>query len=228
MSLPKTFRHLTIDGWILIDNATGTESRYPYSWWITQEPGYSTISGATVILYTEGGDQSINYYVKDNSVFPLPVDPWLAADGYIAKQSIYDAAYVEFIGTPTTLAQAKSIKNFELLAQMQIIRDGEIIFLADTFSSNAISYSRLKEELSYSLYLTDVPSGFYVNDITNTQITFTLTNLKDLVGGIEKLYYLCWLQYDIHFAAINALTTIGDVMAYNVTTGAWPTVPFTP
>jgi len=227
MPLPKKFRHLVVDGKICIDNGTGTESIYPLSWWGTQEPGYSTISGATYIQYTEGGGQDINYYVKDDSVFPLPVDPWLAADGYIAKQSIYDADYATFIGTPTTLAQAKALKIGELLAQMQLIRDGEVIFGGNTFNSNVVVYARLKESLSYSLYLTDVPLGFYVNDITNTQISFTLANLKDLVAGIEKLYYLCWLQYDVHAAAINALTTIGDVMAYDVTTG-WPTVPFTP
>lgn len=225
--MAKTFRHSVTDGWIFIDNNTGVESKYPYAWWITQEAAYTYPSGATYLQYTEGGTQSVNYYCKNNSVFALPEDPWLAGNGYIAKQAVYDAAYAAYIGTPTTLAAAKAQKIAELYAQMEEIRAGQVIFGANTYESGFLHYRRLKEELSYSTYLTDVPVGYYVNDINDVQVAFTLANLQTLVGGIEKLYYLCYLQYDVHKAAINALGTINDVVAYDVTTG-WPTVPFTP
>jgi hypothetical protein len=229
--MAKTFRHNLIDNYIGIDNNTGIESIYPYSWWITQEPAYTFPSGATYVVYTEGGVSGQSYYIKNGNQYALPLDPWSAANAYIAKQVIYDADYATYIVTPATLAQAKAQKVAQLTTQMTEIREGGVLFTPIvtqyTFDSGIVHYNRLQEEKFYSDYLTDVSLGYYVNDITNAQISFTYTNLKDLIGGIQKLYYECFLNYDIHYAAIQVLITIPAVQAYDVTTG-WPTIPFTP
>jgi hypothetical protein len=228
--MAKTFRHNLANNYIWIDNDTGTESMYPYSWWITQEPGYTFPSGAAYLMYTEGGAPGQSYMIKNGNQTGLPLDPWPAADIYISKQALYDIAYADFLNAPTTLQQAKEQKVAQLLTKMVEKRQGKIIFSGNTFESGVVHYSRLKEERDYADYLTDVPVGYYVNDVTNpipVQVSFTYTNLKDLVAGIEKLYHECFLNYDTHYAAIQALTTISSVQAYDVTTG-WPTVPFTP
>jgi hypothetical protein len=230
--MAQTFRHNVADGRIYIDNNTGVESGYPYSWWITQESAYTFPDGAAFVMYTEGGVSGQSYYIKNGNQYALPLDPWPAADAYIAKQTVYDADYATYIGTPTTLAQAQAQKIVQLATEMSEIRQGNVLFTPDdtqyTFDSGIVHYARLKEERDYADYLTDVPEGYYVNDTTSpisVEVSFTYTNLKDLVALIENLYYLCYLNYDEHYAAIQALTTIVAVQAYDVTTG-WPTTPF--
>jgi len=225
--MAKTFRHIVSDGLVFVNN-NATESMYPYSWWITQEAAYTYPATAVILVYTEGGISGQSYYIDtDQNQHALPLDPWPAANVYISKQAVYDIAYADFIGTPTSLSEAKEQKVLQLITKMQEVRTGEVIFGANNFNTTYIAYSRLMEEKEYSDYLTDVPAGYYVNDIADTQVAFTYANLKILVGGIQKLYYECWLNYDIHYAAIQALATIPAVQAYVITTG-WPTVPFTP
>lgn len=230
MSFPKIFRHGVVDGWIRIDNATGTESIYPYSWWITQEPAYIYPSGASYVQYTEGGVPGQSYYIKDDNQYGLPQDPWLEGNAYIAKQSIYDAAYAIFIGTPTTAAEAKALKFNSLLAQLQIIRSGGVIYGANTFPSSVVEYQSRFSELDRAIRAAALPVGYYVKDVLAAHVSLNLADLTLLVDGIEELHYEARLVNDTHNEAINAFgNTVGDIttiMAYDVTTG-WPTVPFT-
>jgi hypothetical protein len=225
--MAKTFRHTITDGGIYINN-NATESHYPYSWWITQEPGYTYPANAIYVQYTEDGVPGQSYYhTNDNNQYGLPVDPWLAADGYIAKQALYDADYAEYIGTPQTLGEAKTQKFSSLFSLYVEKRDGEVIYDSNTFPSDFTNYQLRSSELSYSTSLSAVPVGYYVKDIDGVHVSLDLAGVEALLHVIEELHYLCRINYDIHYENIDILTDIEDVIYYNITTG-WPTIPYSP
>src|SRR5271157_2668960 len=100
------------DGWIFIgdENNPSTESYYPISWWITQEPGYSPPTGTIWEWYVQGKF----HYTFDNINQYNAVYPWADGDIYIAKKNTYDANYAIYLNTPQTLTQAKALKIQEL------------------------------------------------------------------------------------------------------------------
>lgn len=223
----RRFRHMVTDGLVGILDGTPTESIYPFSWWILEVPDYSYPEGATYIQYVEGGTSGQNYYVKDNSQHPLPEDPWLAGNTYIANKLVYDSDYDEYINTPKTLSEAKNIKWNELFSQFDTVRSGGIVYLTNTFPSDMVTMARLRQELNYCIALETTPIGYYVKDILNAHINLNLPGLTTVVVRIEELHYLCRVNYDYHYEAVDNLTTIEDVMAYDVTTG-WPAIPYSP
>lgn len=227
MSFPKIFRQSVPDGWIRIDNATGTESMYPYSWWLTQEPLYTYPTDASYVQYTEEGVSGQSYYIKNDTQYGLPEDPWLAGNSYIAKQSIYDAAYALFLSTPTTVEQAKALKIEELIAQLQIVRNGGVIYGANTFPSSVFDYQARFSELDRAIRATFVPMGYYVKDISGLHVSLNLSDLTAVIDLIEELHYEARLTYDLHNEAIKSLSDINDIMAYNITE-YWPIIPYTP
>jgi hypothetical protein len=233
MTLPKTFRHMIIDSYIVIDNGTGTSSSYPLDWWMTQEPSYQLPpENVAVLKYTIGGGQSKNFYItKDDNVAPLPQDPWLAIDGYITKQAIYDAAYATYLIWPHTLNQAKSIKFNELMAKYIEKIEGSVNFDngagIKTYSSTYFYFNNFFHEKDLFTSLGSVPIGYKVRDDDHNEVSFTLVNLQDLVILMQQLRYECRLTYANHHANINALTTIDNVMAYDIATG-WVTTPYNP
>jgi len=214
--------HTLNDSWAFIGNV----SMYPLDWFLTEEPAYALpLSPPNIISqwYIPGTFHKIN---TSNTEYSLSI-PWVIGDGYIAKKTIYDAAYNAYINPIPTISEAKATKLGQLLDYFIGVREGGVIFGANTFPSQYAKYFRLLTEKEYADYLTDVPVGFYAKDVNEAHVSLTYTSLKDLVADIQKLYYECTLNYDAHYEAINALLTVGDVQSYDFTTG-WPTVPFTP
>jgi len=218
--MAKTFRYLKTDGWIAIAN-NDAEVLYPFSWWTTQEPGFSLSSSYVYEEYVEGSYHRVFTTTSQEAA----TFPWANGDIYIAKKSIYDAAYADFIVTPITVEQAKAIKFRELRTKQLEIRRGEVIYSANTYPSDIVSYDRLLTQNLLFTAETEVPAGYYILDINREEISSNLIDLQTITQLIQQLFYACELAYDIHYAAIDALTTIEDIMAYDVTTG-WPTIPY--
>lgn len=209
-----TFIH-TPDNDIKID-----DSVYPYDWWITQETEYALPDGMTSQIYVQGSHHTL---YDDNSQYAGEY-PWTDGNTYISNKSTYDSAYETYL--EPTLEQAKIYKIGGLKTKMAEVRAGKVVFNTQTYYSNDENYKRLFTEKDLFVYEEAVPGGYYVTDDEGDENSLTLANLQDLVALMQNLYYDCWLNYDDHYAAIMALTTVAQVEAYDYTTG-WPTVPYT-
>jgi hypothetical protein len=106
------------------------------------------------------------------------------------------------------------------------IRGGQVTYNTVNYNSHEVFYQRLLTDNLHFTALASVPVGYYVNDINDNQVSFTLTNLQELTQLIQDLYYECWLTFDIHYTAIQAITGPSDIQRYDITTG-WPTIPYT-
>lgn len=223
--MTKKFRHGVIDGWIAITN-DDTETMFPYSWWITQEPSYTLASQYNYREYLAGvnGYHRVN---EDGMQLQAPEGfPWLDGDTYISKKSIYEAAYAAYINVPLTLEQVKAIKFNDLLAKYAEVRSGKVTYGLVNYLSNNINYGKLFSECYLYTGLGSVPIGYYILDEDRNQVSSVLADLQAIIVLIQKLHHECSLTYDIHYDAISALTDIALVESYDITTG-WPTVPYT-
>jgi hypothetical protein len=229
MAYDYIFRHCVTDGFVYVGNGIA-QSVYPYLWWITQEPTYPT-PPANAAYMQVNITTGANYWSDGSTQKALPTGFAALAAGYIAKQSVYDAAYALYINTPTTLIEAQAIKYGELDTKNVAIQDGHVIASTvgagnQEFFSDGDTFQDLSNELVLFTAAGDVPTGYTVSTVDYIAIACTLADLGAIVKLIQTLYYECRLTYDTHSKNIEALTTIAAVMAYDVTTG-WPTVPFT-
>lgn len=211
------FRH-TPDNDIFVNNTW-----FPLSFFLTVEPAYALPAGMITQYYeqTVRRTASTGYNETAYSI------PWTAGDGYIANESIYIALYASYLNSLITLSDAKLTRIQEMLNYATGIKSGHVIVSTYEYFSDDLFLSKLiNEDLSYTRV--GLPVGYYVNDKDYVQITIsTLGDLEDIIDRIVELYYLTDINADVHRAAINALTTVPDVQAYDfITGGGWQTVPY--
>lgn len=160
------------------------------------------------------------------NMYPAPEGlPYGAGDLYISKKVIYDAAYSEYTNQPPTLEEAKTIKINSLLTKWEDVRAGGVIYNGNTYQSNQINFTRLNTDWLNTLRGISLPGSYYVNDINLNEISFTQMDLENLLCKIQKLHYLCNLNFDSHRANILALLTVEAVEAYIIDTG-WEVTPY--
>lgn len=180
------------------------------------EPSYSLESPYTWQYYIQGIRRTKN---TDHSEISLPI-PWTEGDAYISNVSFYLA---NLPIPPQTLEEAKSRRTSELYSFFQQINSGNINYTAMTtifspylYNSNAlITY----KDRGF------VPIGFNIADADGDFVVMTLAQLLELDSGIVDFHYLNSQNFSSHAAVIDTLTTIEDVMAYDITTG-WPVIPY--
>ena len=234
MTYPLQFRHNITDGWIYVDNGTGTQSIYPYAWWLTQEPAYTYPSGATYLQYITG-DARLSYYVSSINQYsvtqsPLPTFPWTDGNTYISKQTAYDVAYAAYLAAqalPQTLSDAKIYQDGLVMNKYYSITNGGVIYDANTYYSDSKYAGMVFAETYLYTGIGSIPSGYSLTNEDDVQIVITLVDLQAINALIQKLYSLCRINVETHIHNISLLTTIPAVLAYDITTG-WPTVPYNP
>jgi hypothetical protein len=229
--MAKVFRYSFNEGgepWVRISNDDSeiyhNESAYPFSWFATQEPGYSLPAQHQYIYHEYYQGNYNRAFTKTDQMEAPQGFPWAAGDIYISKKAEYDAAYALHINTPPTLEEAKTVKINSLIAKMVETKKGGVIFNSVTYDSG-INYERLNLAWLDTLRGNPLPIDFYINDINRNQITFNQSDLENLLSKIHELHYLCDLNFDIHFTNIMALTGIDFVEDYNINTD-WVTVPY--
>lgn len=196
----------------------------PLSFFEGQEPAY-TLPSPYIRRYYE---QSVTHFVSDGITQVGAEFPYTNGNTYISKKSTYEAAYAAFLEVVITLETAKATKIHELSIYNTTKKEGMVIYDSNTYKSDNVFVQKIFYECAWSDCVGTLPSGYYVLDYLDNQITFTLVaNLKVLKNLMIELYWECDKVFDTHKAAINALTTVEDVQAYDFTTG-WPTVPYNP
>jgi virulence-associated protein VapD len=219
--MAQSFRHHT-DGWVAIAN-NDTEFMYPYAWWITQETSYTLPSPYIYREYIKGSHHRV--FTDIDQFLAREGFPWADGDIYIAKKSIYDAAYAAYINTPLTLEQAKAIKFSQLNTKFAEVLSGMIVYGGINYPSNETVYFKLFSECNLYTGLGSVPIGYYILDENRNEVSSTLLDLQAIIVLIQELHHDSNLSYDIHYAAIDVLTDMELVNSYDVTTG-WPTTPY--
>ena len=155
----------------------------------------------------------------ENAQFGGPV-PWTEGDGYIASLMTY---INQHNNPPRTLSAAKISKYASIDSMSQFTKGGNVLLFSTTMPSLPLDSNAL---ISYQ-NLGNTPMGFYLLDISNAQVTLSLTQLNTYNNGIAQLYLLCNQNADALKSAVSALSSVGAVDAYDITTG-WPTIPYTP
>jgi hypothetical protein len=204
------------------DNGIFVNTLYmPLSFFILHEPLYSLPSPYTSRTY----EQTVSHVVSDGGNAVALSIPYVDGDTYISKEAIYQAAYDLHLNPPPTLEQAKEIKISEMLSYSNDIKNGHVIVGGQEYFSDNIFLTKLiNEDIKYTRAAA-LPVDYYINNINYFHVLSDFTNLEAIIDRIIELNYLCDLNADIHRAAINSLTTVLDVEAYNFTTG-WETVPY--
>jgi len=211
------FRH-TPDNDIFINNTS-----FPLSFFLTMESAYVLPTG-TITQYYE---QTVKRTASNGTTEFNYTIPWTVGDSYITNEATYAAAYLDYLNTPASLAEAKLQKISEMELYSLGIKSGHVIVsMNEFFSDGAFLLKLVHEDLSFTRV--GLPVGYYVNDKDYVQISIALlSDLEAIIDRIVELHYLTDINIDVHRAAINALTTIPDVQAYDyITGGGWQTVPY--
>lgn len=213
------FRH-TPDDLIVFDTDI-----IPLAFFLTLEPAYTlpvSPAGITHIEYDQG---LTRYFASGNGTQYGMTYPDATIDGYISNKATYVAAYAAYLNPPLTLSQEKAKRIGEMMLYGEAIKDGNIVINGYTFSSTDEFFIKMEKEFE-SFTRTSIPMGYYVNDINYVPVSISdLGDVSEILDSINELHYECDVTADIHRAAINALTTIPDVLAYDYTVG-WPVVPY--
>jgi hypothetical protein len=181
------------------------------------EPDYSLEPPYLWQYYIQGSSRTKH---TSNTEYNFPI-PWADGDTYISKVAFYLA---NLPIPPQTLEEAKQRRTTQLYSLWSEKNSGNIKYtgMSDTiFPSIPHSANALITYKDRGI----VPIGFTKPDKDGNHVVMTLAQLLELNAGIVDLFYLNELNLNIHAETIQTLTTIPDVMAYNITTG-WPTLPF--
>jgi len=214
------FRH-TPDDTIIINETLFM----PLSFFVTQEPAYTLASPYTWRDY----EQTVKHFYGTSTTQTGAAIPYTDGDGYIANIAAYTAAYAAFLVAPATLADAK-------IQQKQAVRTYALTYLDGNVVYDAVEYScllseRLHNEAYYFSRIGQFETGetstidHYVLDASNSKVDLTLTEVAELINLMDKLGMVTNQVIDTHCLAIDALTTISAVLAYNYT-ASWPTMPY--
>lgn len=213
-----TFTH-TPDNDIYLNN-----SRIPLSFFVTLVPTYALPAGYTSRFY----EQTVCNVLSDGTSATADTIPWADGDTYISNEVAYAALYAASLPTIPSLSAAKLTRIYQMEQYaLNTIKSGNVVVAGNTFFSDLSTLQGLtNDDLTYTR-AGALPGGYYVNDITYTQIVMAaLANLEAIIDKIVALHHATNLVADTHRAAINALVTVAAVQAYDYTTG-WPTVPYT-
>lgn len=214
------FRH-TPDDYIVFDTDV-----IPLAFFLTLEPAYALPVAPAGIINIEYS-QSLSLYVgfASGTQYALAY-PDTTIDGYITNKAAYVAAYAAYLNPPLTLSQQKVKLISEMVRYSKDIKGGYVTIGVNTYFSDIEFTRKILYEFEAYTRLGSLPGGYYINDINYAPVTPAtgLVDLAALVDKIVELHYLVDLNADVHRAAINALTVIPDVLAYDYS-GGWPTVP---
>lgn len=205
----------TVDDIIIVDG-----SSYPLAFFLTQEGAYVIPSGATSQYYDDSIPKRI---ASDGTNQLLSSDVvWATGDSYIANKAIYDAAYTDYVYYPD-LATAKISKRNEIADFAQTIRDGNISYGGNIYSSPRASDAH-RYYFRYDRTPT-IPGTFYLRTIADVEVVLTLADLKSMADLIDDLHRDVEENMHDHWDAVDALGTINDVKTYDFS-GGWPTIPY--
>ena len=212
-----TFRHHP-DNHIIIDDVF-----FPLAFFELQEPTYEL---PVPYISRDYVQSPASHILSDGQTQVDGGLPYTDGDTYISNKATYEAAYEEYLNPTPTLPEAKIIKITETAAYSHNKKLEKVIYNSDTYFSDDSFFQKINHE--YQKFDRDgsVPGGYYVKDEDAIQVSFNLSQLEDLVDHLIDFYYEVDKVFDTHEAAINALTTVEDVEAYNYETG-WPTTPYT-
>ena len=212
-----TFRHTPDD--VIYINATS----FPLSFFLTLQPTYTLPAGETLRVYVQGS----YHYTSNNLTQNAQPMPFAIGDTSITNEVAYALAYYNHLNPAPTLSQAKIDKINEMMDYASNIKNGHIIYVANEyFSDSSFLQKLINEDLTYTRAAA-LPVGYYINDVDYVQIAAAFVDLEAIIDRIVELYYLTDINIDVHRAAINALTTVLDVQAYDyITGGGWQTVPY--
>lgn len=202
--------------------------RMDLTFFLTQEPTYALpttdVNGNTINCTNQEYLQGSYHYLWDavKSTQYGGVYPWADGNTYISKKLIYQ----DNLYPPQTLDEAKDQKISELRQYATQYYSGGVSISSVIYSSAFSFLTKIENEFKYFDHIGSLPMGYYVYDIDHNRISFTLlSDLATLMYKILELHYQVKLNFDDHYDAIMALTTIPDVESY-VFTGGWPTVPY--
>lgn len=218
------FRH-TAGNTIYMDDGAGNTLHISLDTFLSLEPAYSITDGAInpslSYKYREYTPEVKHTFITTDSNMGLGVMPWLNGDTYLSKV----AEYIDIINNPTVdLPTAKNIKSSALSAYYsQKISSGGISLFSTTMPSNA-GISQETESYTRQGF---VPVDFYLKNSAGGRVTLNLSDLQSYNDGLVKMRWIHRSIFDDHYDAIQALTTVEDVEAYDFETG-WPTLPFDP
>ncbi len=210
------FRH-TPDDLIYINNTV-----IPLAFFVSDlDPTYALPGGYTSRNYLQG---SYNI-LSDGSTAVADTVPWTDGDTYITNEVAYAAAYAAYIAVSISVPQQKIITINKMLDYSTTIKNGYVVVTNTYFSDVNTLNMMIAEDMAYTRAAA-VPVGYYLNDVNYVQRAIAnVTDLEAIIDKITDLHYLCRLNEDVHRAAINALSTVSAILAYDYTTG-WPTIPY--
>lgn len=208
------FRH-TPNDYIIIDDLV-----MPLSFFLTQEAAYALPGGAT----TQNYEQTVSRSTSDGSTQTFLTIPWAVGDGYITNKAAYAANYATYLATPATLGEAKTQQKNAAHEYARTYFDGNIQY--DGAEYPASHRHRISNELYYFARIGDYDVSHYVYDKDGNQVNKPLNEMKLILDLMDKLHWVTNVNLDTHKDAIDALGTIGAVLAYDYSTG-WPTLPYT-
>jgi len=206
----------------------------PLSWFITQESLY-TLSAPYVSReyfqanYPETGDSAkhvlFTRYGQDSGSVP-----YIDGDNYISNKLAYEAAYNAYLAAqelPQTLEGAKTYQiNLAATYFGEIVKTAGVVYAGIIFNSAPDLYARWKNEHDYALRNSVLLTGHYLKDIFNNEITLlSVAQLTEIIDLMDEFFWAAQQVYDNHVDAINALGTIGAVLAYDYTTN-WSVTPY--
>lgn len=210
------FSH-TPDDLILIDDGVVTPITFSLAFFLTQEPAYTLPSPYTARFYEQGVKDILTSGTNSykNSI------PWLTGDGYISNVATYQAAHLDYL-YPPTLAKAKAAKK-------QTVDDYAETYFIGGVTYGGTNYQSIQRPINelhqYSRY-GELPGTHYILDENDNQVAVTFQQLLSICNLIEGLWFSVNKVIDSHKSAIDALGSIANVIAYDITVG-WPVVPFT-
>jgi len=218
-----SFRH-NPDDFIIINETL----ILPLDFFLTQEPTYVLPSGAITQQYIQG---SFRKWQDETNETSLSI-PWTEGDNYIANIATYSAAYSAYLAAaalPQTLAAAKTYQKNLLNDYANTILNGNVVYDEKEYP---ISLSeRLRREAYYFARIGQFEWGsvlgidHYVLDKNNTHVDLDLYQVAAVLNLMDKVRTMTNQNIDTHSEAIDALTTINAVLAYDYTTG-WLCMPY--
>ncbi len=169
--------------------------------------------------------EGLDYRLGDNGVFRL-TDNVFIPDEFMNKDWLQYQAWVDVPNTAQaqyTLAERRDRRVVELLAKLDEVSNGNVIYSTKTYSSTM----DMRHCVTFLLRaVEDAELGPNVNvyDITNTAQSLAVADLISLHGLLISLMQLSWDNAETIRATIMASS---DPESDSIDTG-WATIPFDP
>jgi hypothetical protein len=206
----------TPDDKIIIDDGVLDPQVWPLAFFVTQEALYALASPYTSQYY----EPTVKHVLTTGTTSYNNSIPWLTGDGYISNLATYQAAYLDY-RYPPTLAKAKSAHKIAVEVYATTYFVGGVTYGGTNYQSIQRPINELHQYGRYG----ELPATHYVLDEDDNQVAVTFQQLLSICNLIEELWFEVNKNIDAHKAAIDALGSIANVLAYDYTTG-WPTIPY--